>query len=43
MRYRKCKYCKGIGFVQIAPFVRGIKKCPYCNGKGKIPITLPVK
>lgn len=30
---KKCKYCKGTGYIQIAPNVRGIKKCPYCNGK----------
>ena len=30
-----CKYCKGTGFVQLAPNARGIKKCPMCNGSGR--------
>jgi DnaJ-class molecular chaperone len=33
---KKCKNCKGTGFVQIAPNVRGIKKCPFCNGNGHL-------
>lgn len=33
---KKCKKCKGIGLVLIAPNVNGVKQCPVCHGKGKI-------
>lgn len=28
-----CPKCNGIGWVQIAPGVRGITRCPVCNGR----------
>ena len=28
---KKCKYCKGSGWVQVATNARGIKPCPYCQ------------
>lgn len=30
---KKCKYCNGSGFVQVAPNTRGLKLCPFCKGK----------
>lgn len=31
---RRCKRCKGLGVVQIAPYVKGVLTCPYCKGVG---------
>lgn len=31
MKKTKCKECKGTGFIQIGPNIKGIKPCPYCS------------
>ena len=33
---KKCKNCKGTGFVPLGEGIKGIKKCPFCDGTGKI-------
>lgn len=33
---KKCKNCNGVGYIKIAPYVKGLKVCPVCNGTGKI-------
>ena len=33
---KKCKNCKGTGFVPLGEGIKGIRKCPFCDGTGKI-------
>lgn len=32
---KKCKYCNGSGFVQVASNTRGLKSCSFCKGNRK--------
>lgn len=36
MKQKKCKNCKGTGFIPLGEGIRGIKECPICKGIGKI-------
>ena len=33
---KECELCRGLGMIQIAPNVNGMKKCPVCKGYGKV-------
>lgn len=36
MKQKKCKNCKGTGFIPLGEGIKGIKDCPVCKGTGKI-------
>lgn len=36
IKQKKCKNCKGTGFVQIAKDVKGLVVCPICKGAGTV-------
>ena len=36
IKQKKCKYCKGTGFIPLGEGIKGIKECPFCKGTGKV-------
>lgn len=40
MKQKKCRNCKGKGFIPLGEGIKGIKECPVCKGTGKA-ILLP--
>ena len=36
IKQKKCKNCKGIGFIPLGEGIKGIKECPFCKGTGKV-------
>lgn len=43
IKQKKCKNCKGTGFIPLGEGVKGIKECPVCKGTGKIETETLIK
>ena len=43
IKQKKCKNCKGTGFIPLGEGIKGIKKCPVCEGTGTIETETRIK
>ena len=34
IKQKKCKNCKGTGFIPLGEGIKGLKECPVCKGTG---------
>lgn len=43
IKEKKCKNCKGKGFIPLGEEIKGLKECPFCKGMGKIETEIKEK